>query len=153
MGQNRRIWRTVWEGHPHPQRLSTSVTPIEASQSLRPSTSVRSMNRALASCLQRPSYSWWTACVHSAFHVVACCPAALCLHLRFHSRLTHAASAFCGLGVWFRPGCVAAVLFPRPFLLPFDVYLQPCFVTSVGWPRHAAVSSLVRPLTSAGMSR
>jgi len=25
--------RTVWDGHPHPQRLSTSRTPIEASQS------------------------------------------------------------------------------------------------------------------------
>src|SRR5437016_12909561 len=68
-GQWRSTWQTVWACHPqvHAGRMSGTLT--EDSQALRPMTSVRSRNKAVASAFVRPSYSFATLLLHGVCQV------------------------------------------------------------------------------------
>src|SRR5436305_13311198 len=86
----RSVWRTGACGVEHVHHGSTSGTPIRTSQFFSASTSVRSINSAVASCFRRPSYRSGGWLPHSPFHTAALLsllPASFS-HLSFHSLLT-----------------------------------------------------------------
>src|ERR1700744_334806 len=67
------MWRTVWWAHPHWQCGCTPGTRIFANQALKPITSVRIRNSAVACAFESPAYSLRQSCVHGAVQVVGRC--------------------------------------------------------------------------------